>query len=157
MLEQFIQEDPARLLLENWLKWLVSRKMHIFWTLKCECSPEPNLAEVIHSSWVTQKRTQLSIYEAFIDDICEQVTVKQMLKGFKDIIYWRNWSFFGNLLQRQKTQEDSLTSKIIDDLRCVTSQNIMHEKTPKSYEIDSDDEYLSQNKKEIQKIIKKQR
>ena len=28
-----------------------------------------------------------------------------------------------------------------------TSQNIMHEKTPKGYEIDSDDEYLSQNKK----------
>ena len=47
-----------------------------------------------------------------------------------------------------------MTSKIIDDLRCVTSQNIMHEKTPKSYEIDSDDEYLSQNKKEIQKIKK---
>ena len=33
----------------------------------------------------------------------------------------------------------------------------MQEKSPKSYEIDSDDEYLSQNKKEIQKIKKKQR
>ena len=33
----------------------------------------------------------------------------------------------------------------------------MHEKTPKSYEIDSDDEYLSQNEKEIQKINKKKR
>ena len=63
--------------------------------------------------------------------------------------------FFGNLRQRQKAQEDSLTSKIIDDLRCVTSENIMHEKTLKSFEIDSDDEYLSQNKKEIQKIKKK--
>ena len=30
----------------------------------------------------------------------------------------------------------------------------MQEKSLKSYEIDSDDEYLSQNKKEIQKIKK---
>ena len=81
-----------------------------------------------------------------------------MLKGFKDRSFIGGTGpFFGNLRQRQKTQEDSLTSKIIDDLRCVTSQNIMQEKSPKSYEIDSDDEYLSQNKKEIQKIIKKQR
>ena len=88
-----------------------------------------------------------------IDDICEQVTVKQTLKGFKDRSFIGGTGpFFGNLRQRQKAKEDSLTSKIIDDLRCVTSQTIMHEKTPKSYEIDSDDEYLSQNKKEIQKI-----
>ena len=81
-----------------------------------------------------------------------------MLKGYNDrsFIGWTD-PFFGNLRQRQKAQEDSLTSKIIDDLRCVTSQNIMQEKSPKSYEIDPDDEYLSQNKKEKQKIKKKQR
>ena len=39
--------------------------------------------------------------------------------------------FFGNLQQRQKAQEDSLTSKIIDDLRCVTSENIMQKKNTK--------------------------
>ena len=33
----------------------------------------------------------------------------------------------------------------------------MHEKSPKSYEIESDDEYLSQDEKEIQKIKKKNR
>ena len=79
-----------------------------------------------------------------------------MLKGFKDRSFIGGTGpFFGNLRQRQKAKEDSFTSKIIDDLRCVTSDNIMHEKTPKSYEIDSDDEYLSQNEKEIQKVIKK--
>ena len=76
-----------------------------------------------------------------------------MLKGYSGRSFIGGTGpFFSNLQQRQKTQEDSLTSKIIDDLRCVTSQNIMQEKSRKSYEIDSDDEYLSQNKKEIQKI-----
>ena len=76
-----------------------------------------------------------------------------MLTGFRDRSFIGGTSpFFGNLWQQQKTQEDSLTSKTIDDLRCVTPQNIMHEKIPKSYEIDSDHEYLSQNKKEMQKI-----
>ena len=78
-----------------------------------------------------------------------------MLKGYNNRSFIGGTGpFFGNLRQRQKAQEDSLTSKIIDDLRCVTSQNIMQEKSRKSYEIDSDDEYLSQNKKEIQKIKK---
>ena len=80
-----------------------------------------------------------------------------MLKGYNDRSFIGGTGpLFGNLQQRQKAQEDSLTSKIIDDLRCVTSQNIMQEKSRKSYEIDSDDEYLSQNKKEIQKIKKKE-
>ena len=78
-----------------------------------------------------------------------------MLKGYNDRSFIGGTGpFFGNLRQRQKAQEDSLTSKIIDDLRCLTSQNIMQGKSPKSYETDSDDEYLSQNKKEIQKTKK---
>ena len=57
LLESFIKEDPACLPLENWLKWWVSRKTHIFRAFKRKCSPETNLAELIRSSWVTQKRT----------------------------------------------------------------------------------------------------
>ena len=38
------------------------------------------MAEVLHSSRLTQKRTWLSIYEACID-ILEQITVKQNAEG----------------------------------------------------------------------------
>ena len=113
---------------------------------------ESNLAEVIHSCWVTQKRTQLSIYEACIDDICEQVTVKQMLKGYGEGSFiGGTGTSFGNLQKRKKAREDSLTSKIIEDPRCVTSHNIMHEKTPRNYKIDSDDGCSSPRKKNTKK------
>ena len=55
-----------------------------------------------------------------------------MLKDYNDRSFIGGTGpFFGNLRQRQKAQEDSLTSKIIDDLRCVTSQNVMQEKSTK--------------------------
>ena len=41
--------------------------------------PESNLSEVIHSSWVTTKQTNMTLYEATIDDIAEHATIKQML------------------------------------------------------------------------------
>ena len=64
-----------------------------------------------------------------------------MLKGYKDRSFVGGTGpFFGILWERQKARDDILTSKIIDDLWCAISQNIMHKKTPKSYEIDSDDE-----------------
>ena len=158
LLESFIKEYPARLPLENWLKWWVSRKTHIFRGFKRKCSPESNLAEVIHFSCFTQKRTQLSIYEACVDDICEQVTVKQMLKDYEEGSFIGGTGpSFGNLQQRQKAREDSLTSKIIEDPRCVTSQNIMHEKTPKSFEIDSDDGCSPPRKKKYKKVKKPER
>ena len=50
MLESFIQEDPARLPLENWLKLWFSRKTHMFRALKHRSSPELNLTEVIQFS-----------------------------------------------------------------------------------------------------------
>ena len=45
---------------------------------------------------------------------------------------------FVNLQKRQKAREKSLTFKVIEDPRCVTSQNIMLEKTPRNYKIDLD-------------------
>ena len=47
-------------------------------------SPHSNLAEVIHSSWVSKKRTHLSIYESTLDDVAEVVTIKQMLKRYEE-------------------------------------------------------------------------
>ena len=107
---------------------------------------------------VTQKRAQLSIYEACVGDICEQVTVKQMLKGYEEGSFTGGTGpSFGNLQQRQKARDDSLTSKIIEDPRCVTSQDVMHEKTPKSYEIDSDDGCSPPRKKKYKKVKKPER
>ena len=62
---------------------------------KSKLSILSNLAELLDSSWVTQRRTQLSIYEACIDDISKQITVKQMLKGFEDVSLIRgtDWTF----------------------------------------------------------------
>ena len=87
------------------------QKTHIFQAFKCKCAPESNLAKVIHSSWVTQKRTQLSIYEACVDDICEQVMVKRKLKGYEEGSFIGGTGPFGNLQQQQKAQEDSLSLK----------------------------------------------
>ena len=62
---------------------------------KSKLSILSNLAELLDSSWVTQRRIQLSIYEACIDDISEQITVKQMLKSFEDVSLIRgtDWTF----------------------------------------------------------------
>ena len=76
-----------------------------------------------------------------------------MLKGYKDRSFIGGTGpFFGNLRLRAKGTRGQFDLQNHRDQRCVTLQNIMHEKSPKSYEIESDDEYLSQDEKEIQKI-----
>ena len=61
------------------VEMVVSMKGTIFRAFKdCEY-PESNLSEVIHSSWVTTKQTNMTLYEATIDDIAEHATIKQML------------------------------------------------------------------------------
>ena len=81
-----------------------------------------------------------------------------MLKGYEEGSFIGGTGpSFDNLQQRQKAREDSLTSKIIDDPRCVTSQNIMHEKTPKSYKIGSDDGCSPPRKKKYKKVKKPER
>ena len=70
--------------MSEWLKWWLARKEHIFRAYKDRVCPESNLSEVIHSSWVTIKRTLITLYEATIDDIAEHVTIKQMLKAYGD-------------------------------------------------------------------------
>ena len=32
----------------------------------------------------TKKRTQLSLFESAVDNICDMITIKQMLKGYGD-------------------------------------------------------------------------
>ena len=86
------------------------------------------------------------------------VKVKQMLKVYEEGSFTgETGPSFGNLQQRQKAREDSLTSKIIEDPRCVTSQNIMREKTPKRYEIGSDDGCSPRRKKKYKKLKKPER
>ena len=83
-LEDFLDEEPGHAKLKDWLNWWVLRKEHIFRAFKDILCPHSNLAEVIHSSWVSTKRTHLSIYECTLDDVAEFVTIKQMLKGYKE-------------------------------------------------------------------------
>ena len=83
-LRAFIDEKEKRQSLSNWLAWWVTRKENIFRAFKRKNAPESNLAEVVHSAWVTQKRTQLSFFESAADDICEIINTKQMLKGYGD-------------------------------------------------------------------------
>ena len=81
-LEDFLDEQPGHAKLKDWLNWWVLRKEHIFRAFKDTLSPHSNLAEEIHSSWVSTKRTLLSIYECTSGDVAEFVRIKQMVKGY---------------------------------------------------------------------------
>ena len=83
-LEDFLEEEPRHAKLKDWLNWWVLCKEHIFRAFKDTLSPHSNLVEVIHSSWVSTKRTHLSIYECTLDDVAEFVIIKQMLKGYEE-------------------------------------------------------------------------
>ena len=83
-LESFITKKKEQNLMSEWLKWWLARKEHIFRAFKDRECPESNLSEVIHSSWVTTKQTKMTLYEAIIDAIAEHVTIKQMLKAYRD-------------------------------------------------------------------------
>ena len=80
-LRAFIDEKEKRQPLSNLLAWWVTRKELICGAFKRKNAPESNLAEVVHSTCVTQKRTQLSLFESAVDNICDIITTKQMLKG----------------------------------------------------------------------------
>ena len=83
-LRAFIDEKEKRQPLSNWLAWWVTRKEHIFRAFKRKNAPISNLAEIVHSARFTQKRIQLSLFESAVDDICDMVTTKQMLKSYGD-------------------------------------------------------------------------
>ena len=110
----FIDEKEKKQPLSNWLAWWVTRKKHIFRAFKRKNAPESNLAEVVHSAWVTQKRKQLSLFESAVDDICDMITTKQMFKGYGD------GSFGGGtgpsiqcLDKRKRARNDSILTKIM--------------------------------------------
>ena len=113
-LRAFIDEKEKRQPLRNWLAWWVTRKERIFRAFKRKNAPKSNLAEVVHSAWVAQKRTQLSLFELAVDDNCEMVNTKQMLKGCGQ------GSFGGGtgssiqcLDKRKRAQNDSVLTKIM--------------------------------------------
>ena len=108
---KFIEEKEKRNPLKAWL----SRKEHIFHAFTRKFSPQSNLALVIHSSSVTQKRTHLSAYKPVADDICEMITVKQMLVGYADGSFRGGTGPSFNTLQiRRKARETSTYSMIFE-------------------------------------------
>ena len=110
----FIDEKEKRQPLSNWLAWWDTRKERIFRAFKRKNAPESNLAEVVHSTWLTQKRTQLTLFESAVDDIYDMIATKQMLKGYGD------GSFEGRigpsiqcLDKRKRASNDSILKKIM--------------------------------------------
>lgn len=81
-LEPFVIEKKEQNLLNEWLKWWLARKEHIFRAFKDRECPKSNSSEVMHSSWVTTKRRHVTLYEPTIDDITEHLAIKQMLKDY---------------------------------------------------------------------------
>ena len=110
---KFIEKKEKRKPLKAWLDWWSSRKKHIFRAFKRKFFPQSNLAEVIHSSWITQKRTHLLACEKAVDDICEMIIVKQMLQGYADGSFRGGTGPSFNTLQIRRKAREALTCSII--------------------------------------------
>ena len=128
-LRALIDEKEKRQPFSNWLAWRVTRKEHKFRAFKRKNIPESNLAEVVHSAWVTQKRTQLSLFESAVDDICDMITTKQMLKGYGDgSIGGGTGPSVQCLDKRKRARNDSLLTKIM--LSSSSYANVENECSP---------------------------
>ena len=110
---KFIEEKEKRKPLKGWLDWWLSRKEDVFRAFKRKFSPQSNLAEIIHSSLVTQKQTHLSAYETAVDDICEMITVKQMLQGYADDSFCGGTGPSFNTFQIRRKAREALTCSMI--------------------------------------------
>ena len=124
-LRAFIDEKEKMQPSSNWLAWWVTRKEHIFRAFKRKNAPGSNLAEVVHSAWVTQKRTQLSFLESAVDETCDMITNKQMLKGYGD------GSFGGGtgpsiqcLDKRKRARNDSILTKLCKQAPAMRMQRM---------------------------------
>ena len=111
----FIDEKEKRQPISNWLAWWFRRKKHIFRAFKRKNIPESNLAEAVYSAWVTQNRIQLPLCESEIDNICDMISIKQILKGYG------KQSFGGGtgpsvqcLGKRKRARTDSILTKIME-------------------------------------------
>ena len=113
-LRAFFDEKEKKQPLNNWLAWWITRKEHIFRAFKRKNAPESNPAEVVNSAWVTQKRTQLSLFESAVNDICDLITTKQMLKGYGDRSFEGGiGSSIQYLDKRKRARNDSVLTKIM--------------------------------------------
>ena len=78
---------------------------------------------MIHSSWVTSNRTHLTFFEAAVDHIAEQVTVKRMLAGYGDGAFdGATGPSHMKLDKRKDGKHKSIPSRINED---VSSDNEM--------------------------------
>ena len=111
--------------LSNWLAWRDTRKERIFRAFKGKNAPESNLTEVVHSSWLTQKRTQLSLSDSAVDDIYDMIATKQMLKGYGDGSFeGRTGPSIQCLDKRKRASNDSILKKTMQSSsRYVNAEN----------------------------------
>ena len=67
-----------------------------------------------HRQWVSARKTHLSIYDAAVDDITEHITIKQMLRQFKDGGFIGGTGPSISILQRRTfARKDKILSIII--------------------------------------------
>ena len=93
------------------------KRAYVYRAFKCKNAPESNIAELVHSVWVTKKKkkkAQLSLFESAVDYICDMITTKQMLKGYGE------GSFRGGtgpsiqpLDKRERARNDSILTQIM--------------------------------------------
>ena len=115
-LRTFLHAKSKREVLLKWLDWWVSRKEHIFRACKDKSSPESNLAEVIHSSWVSSRKTNIDLFDAAVDDITEFIRVKQMLRNYKEGSFGGcSGPSFDNLRKRKLARQDKVLNKVMDN------------------------------------------
>ena len=134
-LESFITEKKERNLLSEWLKWWLARKEHIFRAFKDRECPESNLSDVIHSSWVTTKRTHMTT----IDDIAEHVAIKQMLKVYSDGGFGGSTGpNFKELEARKLAGKERVSSQIIANNDDAVNIDFSQQQQQKHDDIDSD-------------------
>ena len=139
-LESFITEKKERNLLSEWFKWWLARKEHIFRAFKDRECPKSNLSELIHSSWVTTKRTHMTLYEATIDDIVEHVTIKQILKPHGDGGFGGGTGPNFKELEAQKlARKERVSSQITASNDDAINIYFSQQQQQKHYDIDSDD------------------
>lgn len=84
---------------------MVVRSKETFCPFKDREFSESYLSEVIHSSWVTTKWAQMTLYEIIIDNIAANVTIKQTPKHYSNSRFGGGTGLILKSWKHEKKQE----------------------------------------------------
>jgi hypothetical protein len=85
-LNRFIKNNPAySSVLSSWVEWWNNRKTHIFRAFKNTMkTPNMNMAETGHSTWVKSGAIRLTLVDAARHDVGENVRLEKTVQGFME-------------------------------------------------------------------------